>query len=221
MQPLSPALAPAQFSTPNGGVDFNKRLIADRPCFIYLQHSCCRVKRCRNDHDLAVLAAGSTGDNRHDLVSNGIAKLAAGPQMAFKMAWVASATAWMAPATALHRGWATWGLRALRGRLLQGVAVVVAAEAAVSTGGATVAAVEAVLLARRFRDRGSGLAIWQGRTWRSLRQRRRRGGKWGLGLSLWTGLAATEGSQVARFFCQGLFQFPGRVRGTMHACGQV
>ena len=81
MQPFSRTLAPAPSSTPIGGVDSNKRPVADGSCFILLWHGYYRVKRCRYHHDPADLAApmaGSTGDNRHDSVSSGITKLAAG-----------------------------------------------------------------------------------------------------------------------------------------------
>ena len=66
IQPVSPVPAPAPSSTPSGGIDSNKRPAG--PCFIFLQHGYCRVKRCRYRHDLADLAApvaGSTGNNHH------------------------------------------------------------------------------------------------------------------------------------------------------------
>ena len=67
IQPLSPAPAPTPSST-GVGVNSNKRPTADSPCFIYLQHGYCRVKRCRHLHDLADLIApvtASPGDNSH------------------------------------------------------------------------------------------------------------------------------------------------------------
>ena len=81
MQPFSPALASAPSSTPSGGVNSNKRPAADGPCFIFLQHGYCRVKRCRYRHDPADLAApvaGSTGDNHHGSASSSTAKSTAG-----------------------------------------------------------------------------------------------------------------------------------------------
>ena len=81
MQPLSPAPAPAPSPTPSGGVDSNKRLATNGPCFIFLQHSYCRVKSCRYRHDpddLAAPVAKSTGDNRHGSASSGVAKPATG-----------------------------------------------------------------------------------------------------------------------------------------------
>ena len=81
MQPLSPAPAPNPSPPPSGGVDSNKLPAADSHCFIYLQNGYSRVKPCRYRHDpadLAVPAAGSTGDYRHGSASSGIAKPAAG-----------------------------------------------------------------------------------------------------------------------------------------------
>ena len=82
MQPLSLVPAPAPSSTPSGGVDSNKRPAANGPCFMFLQHGYCRVKRCiRYRHDPADLAApeaGRTGDHRHGWASSGIAKPTAG-----------------------------------------------------------------------------------------------------------------------------------------------
>ena len=78
--PASPVPAPAPSSTPSGDVDSNKRPAAG-PCFIFLQHGYCRVKRCRYRHDPANLAApvaGSTGNNHHGSASSGIAKPTAG-----------------------------------------------------------------------------------------------------------------------------------------------
>ena len=77
MQPLSPAPVPAPLSASSGGVDFNKRPAADGPCFIFLQHNCWGMKRCRYHHDssdLTTPVAGSMGDNRHGSAWNGIAK---------------------------------------------------------------------------------------------------------------------------------------------------
>ena len=62
VQPVSPVPAPAPSSTPSGGIDSKKRPAG--PCFIFLQHGYCRVKR----HDLTDLAApvaGSTGNNHY------------------------------------------------------------------------------------------------------------------------------------------------------------
>ena len=81
MQLLSPAPAPAPSSTPNGGIDSNKRPDADGPYFIVFQHRYSRVKRCRYRDDpvsLPAPVAGNMGDSRHGSASSGIAKPAAG-----------------------------------------------------------------------------------------------------------------------------------------------
>ena len=112
----------------------------------------CDTKTSGNFHnpaDLAALAPGSTGGNRHGSVSSGIAKPAAGGTGGNLTAWVASARARTAPATARHRRLATRGRTASPGRLLHGMAVIAAAAAAV----------QAVLLAYLLRDRGASLAI--------------------------------------------------------------
>ena len=81
IQPVSPVPVPAPSSTSSGGVDSNKHPAADGPCFIFLQHGYCRLKRCRCRHDPADLAtpvAGSMGNNHHGSASSGIAKPTAG-----------------------------------------------------------------------------------------------------------------------------------------------
>ena len=77
MQPLSPAPGPAPPSRLSVGVDSDKRPAPNGPCFIYLQHGYCRVKRCIYRHDPADLvapAARSTGDSHHGSAWGGIAK---------------------------------------------------------------------------------------------------------------------------------------------------
>ena len=79
-QLMSPTPARTPSSTPNGGIDSNKRPAAEGSCLIFLQHGYCRVKRCGYCHDptdLAAPVARSTGDNRHGSASSEIAKSAA------------------------------------------------------------------------------------------------------------------------------------------------